>query len=133
GKMWLRRDRRQQPSQWDDHRFGKIHPNHPVVGVTWYEAMAFCRWLTQTLNDGAIYTLPSEAEWEHAARGTARRPYAWGDDVPDGERANFNGTYSSTTAVGCFLLGATSQGVLDLAGNVWEWTRSEYRPYPYDP
>jgi formylglycine-generating enzyme required for sulfatase activity len=133
GRAWLRRDRRRQPSRWEDDRFGITRPNHPVVGVTWYEAMAFCRWLTQTLRDGHTYTLPSEAEWEVAARGRARRPYPWGPEEPDGERANFKRIYNGTTAVGCFPRGATPEGVCDLAGNVWEWTRSEYRSYPYDP
>jgi formylglycine-generating enzyme required for sulfatase activity len=63
---------------------------------TWYEATAFCRWLTQYLNDGFEYCLPSEAEWEYAARGTTRRTYAWGDEEPDGERANFNAIYNGT-------------------------------------
>ena len=132
-QQWLRSNSRTQPSRWDDERFGQSRPNHPVVGVTWYEAMAFCCWLTQTLNDGFVYTLPSEAEWEYAARGTVRRIYPWGDVEPDAERANFNQIYGGTTAVGCFGAEATPEGILDLAGNVWEWTRSAYRDYPYDP
>jgi formylglycine-generating enzyme required for sulfatase activity/energy-coupling factor transporter ATP-binding protein EcfA2 len=132
-QQWLRSNSRTQPSRWDDERFGQSRPNHPVVGVTWYEAMAFCRWLTQTLNDGFVYTLPSEAEWEYAARGTMRRIYPWGNQTPDGEWANYERTHGGTTAVGCFAAGATPEGVLDLAGNVWEWTRSAFRPYPYNP
>ncbi len=123
-----------QPEFWDDERFGRACPNHPVVGVSWYEAMAFCRWLTRELSDGYVYTLPSEAEWEYAARGCTRRTYPWENDAPDPERASYNEIYGNTTlAVGCFPRGATPEGVLDLAGNVWEWTRSEYRNYPYDP
>ena len=131
---WQRRTRKDQPEFWDNETFGSARPNHPVVGVSWYEAMAFCRWLTQHLNDGYVYLLPSEAEWEYAARGGTRRTYPWGDDDLDPERASYDQTYGSTTlAVGCFPRGSTPEGVLDLAGNVWEWTRSEYRPYPYDP
>ena len=127
GQAWLRNNRRRQP----DH--GDAEPNYPAVEISWFEAMAFCRWLTHHLNDGYVYQLPSEAEWEYAARGLQRRMYAWGDAVPDGERASYNRAYNGTSAVGCFTLGATPEGVLDLAGNVYEWTRSEYRAYPYDP
>jgi formylglycine-generating enzyme required for sulfatase activity len=112
---------------------GKDHPNYPLVGVNWYEAVAFCRWLTRHLNDGGTYMLPSELEWEYACRGVARRIYAWGNQTPDGERANFAQTHHGTTAVGCFPAGATPEGLLDMAGNVWEWDRSEYRDYPYNP
>ncbi len=133
GREWLRQSGRTAPSHWNDERFGITRPNHPVVDVTWYEATAFCRWLTQYLSDGFEYCLPSEAEWEYAARGTTRRTYAWGDEEPDGERANCNGIYNGTTAVGCFPGGATPEGVYDMTGNVWEWTRSEYRLYPYNP
>jgi formylglycine-generating enzyme required for sulfatase activity len=133
GREWLRQSGRTAPLLWNHERFGITRPNHPVVGVTWYEATAFCRWLTRYLNDGFEYCLPSEAEWEYAARGTTRRTYAWGDEEPDGERANCNKIYNGITAVGCFARGATPEGVYDMTGNVWEWTRSEYRRYPYDP
>ncbi len=130
---WQRRDYKDRPEWWDDTDVGIARPNYPLVGVSWYEATAFCRWLTHCLNDGYTYRLPSEAEWEYAARGLERRQYPWGEAEPDGERANYNRLYGSTTAVGCFPPGATAEGMLDLAGNVWEWTRSVYRPYPYDP
>jgi formylglycine-generating enzyme required for sulfatase activity len=133
GQRWLHSKGQTQPLRWGDERFGQTRPNHPVVGVTWYEAIAFCCWLTQTLNDSFVYMLPSEAEWEYAARGTTRRMYAWGDQAPDDERVNYDQTYGGTTTVGCFAAGATPEGLLDLAGNVWEWTRSQNRPYPYDP
>jgi formylglycine-generating enzyme required for sulfatase activity len=134
GQQWLRGDQRRSPSFWDDPRFGFARPSHPVVGVTWYEATAFCRWLTQHLDDGYAYLLPSEAEWEWAVRSLERRMYPWGNDEPTMERASYNQKYGFTTlAVGCFPRGATPEGVLDLAGTVLEWTRSEYRAYPYDP
>ena len=133
GNAWLRQSGTHIPRFWNNDDFGIIRPNHPVVGVSWYETMAFCRWLTQTLNDGYTYTLPTEAEWEYAARGAELREYPWGPEDPDGERANFGQTHNGTTAVGCFPRGATPEGVHDMAGNIWEWTRSEYKPYPYDP
>jgi formylglycine-generating enzyme required for sulfatase activity len=132
---WQRRQFKWQPEFWDDARFGAARPNQPVVGVSWYEATAFCGWLTQNRRynpAGDVYRLPSEAEWEYAARGPHRRRYPWGDAEPDGERANFEQVYAGTTAVGCFALGATPEGLYDLAGNVWEWTGSVSMPYPYD-
>jgi formylglycine-generating enzyme required for sulfatase activity len=131
-----RREFKERPEFWDDERYGVARPNHPVVGITWYEASAFCCWLTQhpVYNpEGYTYKLPSEAEWEYAARGTAQRLYPWGPEEPDGERANFNRLYDGTTAVGCFPLGATPERVLDMAGNVGDWTRSVYAECPYDP
>jgi len=127
-------------------------PNHPVVGVTWYEALAFCRWLQEHVANrewqvwlngqvkacpvephNATIRLPSEAEWEKAARGTDAQRYTWGDDS-DPNRANYRDTgIGTTSAVGCFPGGASPYGVEDLSGNVWEWTRSLHRGYPYDP
>ncbi|RRR73738.1 MAG: NACHT domain-containing protein [Candidatus Viridilinea halotolerans] len=133
GVVWLQQAKIQAPRYWNDTNLGIIYANHPVVGVSWYEAVAFCAWLTHHINDGSVYTLPSEAEWEYAARGLQRRSYPWGEDGPDPERANYNEVHRRTTPVGCFPLGATPEGVLDMAGNVWEWTRSTYQPYPYDP
>lgn len=133
GRTWLHQSGKKEPRSWENDRFGIDCPNHPVIGISWYEAMAFCRWLTVRLNDGYIYTLPSEAEWEYAARGTDRRLYPWGNEAPDAEWANYDGNHDGTSAVGCFPAGATPEGLLDMAGNVWEWTRSAYRDYPYNP
>jgi formylglycine-generating enzyme required for sulfatase activity len=137
GRAWLQGDGRQEPRYWRDERFGAMRPNHPVVGISWYEAVAFCCWLTNSGEynpKGAVYLLPSEAEWEYAARGAERRMYAWGNDSPDGERANYGRTHDGTTAVGCFPSGATpNTGLLDMTGNIYEWTRSVYQSYPYNP
>ncbi len=104
--------------------------NHPVVGVNWYEALAFCCWLTSKLRTSGQLdhtqevSLPTEPQWEKAARGDLNQCYPWGD-TPDPDRANYNDTsVGMTSAVGCFPHGASPYGVMDLSGNVWEWTRS---------
>jgi formylglycine-generating enzyme required for sulfatase activity len=135
GRAWLREAGRTQPLFWDDERFGIARPNHPVGGISWYEAVALCRWLTQHPDynqAGYVYMLPSEAQWEYVARRATRRIYPWGNERPDVEHANFNLVYHTTT-VGCFTPGATPEECIhDLSGNVCEWTRSEYKPYPYN-
>jgi formylglycine-generating enzyme required for sulfatase activity len=137
--------------QPDDEESLKGMDNHPVVSVTWNDAMKCCEWLTDTLRKwegtpeplatllrtGAKgsppwrITLPSEAEWEKAARGTDGRIYPWGND-PDPNRANYDASgIGGTSAVGCFAGGDSPYKCLDMAGNVWEWTRSLYGDYPY--
>jgi len=155
--------------------------NHPVVDVTWHDALAYCRWLGEKLSavsqqrsaqsglsegerdfwaglaEGRLQVcLPSEAEWEKAARGPLPSPpppspwkgegpgmrvYPWGDEF-DPDKANTSETgLGATSAVGCFPAGASPYGLLDMSGDVWEWTLSRWgrninKPdftYPYDP
>jgi formylglycine-generating enzyme required for sulfatase activity len=129
GWKWRRRNKRTQPFYWNDSKWNG--DAQPVVGVAWYEAAAYCRWLSAQTGDN--YRLPSEAEWEKAARGTDGRIYPWGNQAPDKKRANFAKAVGHTTPVGSYPAGASPYGVLDMAGNVWEWTRSEFRGYPYNP
>jgi iron(II)-dependent oxidoreductase len=96
---------------------------HPVNEVTWNGARRYCAWR------GA--RLPTEAEWEAAARGREGRRYPWGSAPPDANRAVFGRRSNETGAAGERAAGATPEGVHDLAGNVAEWTSSLYRPYPY--
>ncbi len=107
--------------------------NHPVVYVTWYEVMAFCDWLAIRLRNTAelpgdlVVRLPSEAEWEYAARGPEGHIYPWGHDITP-EHANYNETnFGETSAVGCFPHGVSLfSGCEEMAGNVWEWCCDEW-------
>lgn len=117
--------------------------NHPVTAVTWPDALAYARWLEATLKqsprtpallqqcfrDGWHIVLPSEAQWEKAARGSDGRVYPWGA-APRRDRANYGGT--ATTPVGTYQCPECPYNVADMSGNVWEWTRSPFQPYPFD-
>lgn len=106
--------------------------DHPVTCVSWLDAIEFCRWATAVLRAaGQTLTirLPSEAEWEKAARGMDGRRYPWGNEVPDEQRCNFNMNVGDTTPVGRYPAGV--HGLYDMAGNVWEWTSSLDKAYPY--
>ena len=97
--------------------------DHPVVEVSWRGAGGYCASIGKRL--------PTEAEWEKAARGTDARRYPWGNAAPTAERARFAAGFNQTAPVDAHPKGASPYGVLDMAGNAWEWVPSAYRPYPY--
>lgn len=109
--------------------------DHPVVDASWEDAVAFCAWLTQANRDagGAAVTfrLPTEAEWEQAARGVDGRTFPWGNEWDDRKANTRESGLASTTPVGSYADGASPYGCLDMAGNVWEWTASLDALYPY--
>ncbi len=97
--------------------------DHPVSHVDWQQANDYARW--------AGGRLPTEAEWERACRGDDTRLYPWGNEPPTAETANFGNNTGDTLPVGSLPAGASPFGILDLSGNVWEWTSSLEQPYPY--
>jgi formylglycine-generating enzyme required for sulfatase activity len=139
---------RKQPFEWYNPFYNA--PNQPVVGITWYEAMAYCAWLheqatasqailpvagvswTTLLGSGRWQVrLPTEAEWEWAAGGPQQRRYPWGKTLAVEQANTLKGRVMGTSPVGAYPAGAAACGALDMSGNVWEWTHSLYRPYLY--
>jgi len=151
-----------RPEHWPSDEFPEDQADHPVTNVSWYDAMAYCAWLAECLSEEACqakvwraerwetididgkawcFQLPSEAEWEKAARGPDGRLYPWGN-LWDAKRCNTKESRSvATTPVDAYPLGASPYGVLEMAGNVWEWTRTLWGvdilttlfKYPYNP
>ncbi|MEZ4736657.1 MAG: formylglycine-generating enzyme family protein [Caldilineaceae bacterium] len=117
-----------EPRYWHDDTLN--NPSQPVVGVCWYEAMAYAAWLATLTGDP--YRLPSEAEWEWAAR-RGGRTYPWGYFWDPDKANSLEGRVMRTTPVGAYPHGATPDGLHELSGNVWEWTASRSGDYPYDP
>jgi formylglycine-generating enzyme required for sulfatase activity len=139
GRKWLTGQEPAAREQWD-------HPHHnlptqPVVEVSWYEAVAYCGWLTDRGHrEGwppaeAIIRLPTYAEWVRAARHTDQRRYPWGNFAPSPQLANYDAAaMGRPTPVGCFPRGAAVCGAQDMLGNVWEWTATPWgQPHQLAP
>lgn len=137
GQEWLRENRVAEPLSFRERRINC--PTSPVVGVSWYEAKAFCNWLTRTGEDGFAYDFPTEAQWQAAAAGKDKRTYPWGEELHS-SRCNYRDAgLRQPSPVGIFMTGKTREGIHDLAGNVWEWTRTachqkkDLDDFVYDP
>jgi formylglycine-generating enzyme required for sulfatase activity len=114
----------ESPDEWPDQQ---KQPNWPVTGVSWYEANAYCAW--RSAESGFEVRLPTEAEWERAARGRESQRFPWGEQPAlDRSRANcgYKNSPGRPTPVGLYPLGASSEGVCDLLGTVWEWVSDWY-------
>jgi formylglycine-generating enzyme required for sulfatase activity len=131
GWEWVQSEQRKHPKYWNDPRFN--FPNYPVVGVSWYEAAAYAKWVGKRL--------PSEQEWEKAARGTKYDPitkrlsgpgWAWGNEFRSDylNCAEGEDPVGAPTPVGIYPAGSSPYGVYDMCGNVSEWTGDWYGPYP---
>jgi len=116
------------PSRLNSDNRGEYFGNpefqdYPVIHVTWRDAEAYCAW--------AGRRLPTEAEWERAARGDDMRTFPWGDEPPNAYNSNSRNIVGDTTRVGTYAEGAGPFGILDQAGNVWEWVADYYDPFYY--
>jgi toxoflavin biosynthesis protein ToxD len=129
-KIFVDRAQHRAPKHWTDGKIPRGLESHPVVYVSWLDALAYCHWLSEVT--GVALMLPGEVQWEKAARGAAdQRAYPWGDEW-DATKCNTDELgIGSTTPVGIFPEGASPYGCLDMAGNVCEWTGSHYQDYLY--
>ena len=122
--VFIRTTGHRPPAHWRNGEYKVGTKDHPVTFVDWYDANDYCRWMKKKL--------PSEAEWEKAARGSDGRLYPWGDvfDINRAHLSPASDVVLQLSPVGAYPEGASPYGVMDLVGNVWEWTDSWYLAYP---
>lgn len=131
-KLFVEATNCRKPLFWKDGNYPLELADHPVVGVSYYDALAFCAWAGK--ETGLAIRLPSEAEWEKAARGPEIRIFPWGNLWGSGLANTSEDKINGTTPVIQYSpRGDSPYGVADMAGNVQEWCSSLFGPYPYDP
>ncbi len=121
GWEWRQKEKIRQPRYWHDKNYKHFfQPDHPMIGISWYEAMAFCTWLSKKAGENIL--LPTEPQWQRAAQGDDGRLYPWGNQF-DYRKCNCSAQNKSsgTTPVTEYLIGTSPYGVMDMCGNVWEW------------
>lgn len=125
------------PRTWLGFHYSEEEGDHPVAGISRRDALAYCEWLSKHISKkipGAVYRLPTEVEWERAAKGDDDRIFPWGNTFDPWRCNTLESGRRGTAEVGIFSLGGDSPfGVNDMVGNVMEWTGTSLRPYPYDP
>ena len=119
-RVW--RDQHQQPKA----PVSDAVDNHPCGNVSWYEALAFCRWLNGYLGELQQVTLPTEQEWQRAAQGDDNRIFPWGDNFDPRKCNTLESAIGHSTPVNQYPLGASPFGVIDMSGNIWEWCLTEW-------
>ncbi len=119
-----------EPKGWNKRTSPAGKANHPVVNISWKDAQAYAEWLSK--QRGKHYRLPTEAEWEKAARGTDGRTYPWGNEFDPRKCNTIEGGPGDTTPVGIYPEGASLYGVADMAGNIWEWCEDRYSSKYYE-
>ena len=122
GWWWREKNEISEPEYWHDRKWNA--PNTPVVGISWFEAEAYANWLSE--RTGYQYRMPTEAEWEKAARGTDGFKYPWGENFDKNSCNTFESGLHRTSPVGIFPKDKSPYACFDMAGNVWEWCSDWY-------
>ena len=127
-QQFVKRTDNSWPSHWNGE-FPETLSDHPVVDVSWHDALAYCEWMSKAT--GIQHRIPTEVEWERAARGAENTVYPWGSSFYAENCNCWELGVGWTTPVNCFSKGSSLFGVLDMVGNVWEWCSSLHFNYPY--